>query len=65
MLQVSRALTRVTLIDTKHQEAGALESTLSEPISLIPASLSGCLVLSQAIDNAVGDGGGQSGHFWV
>lgn len=54
------ALAPVTLIDTKHQEVGALESALSEPISLIPAPLSGCLVLSPAVDNAVGDGGGQS-----
>lgn len=50
----------VTLIDTKHHEAGVLESALSEPISFTPSSLSGCLSLSQATDDAGGAGGGQS-----
>lgn len=36
-----RALNPVTLTDTKHHEVGALESALSEPISLIPSPLAG------------------------
>lgn len=45
---------------TKHHEVGALKSALSEPISLIPSPLPGCLCLSQATDNADGAGGGKS-----
>lgn len=52
MQQVSWALSPVTLIDTKHHEAGALESALSEPISLTPSHLPGSRSLSQATDNA-------------
>lgn len=60
MQQVSWALNPVTLTDTEHHEVGALESALSEPISLIPSPLPGCLCLSQATDNAGGAGGGKS-----
>lgn len=52
MQQVSGALNPVTLIDTKHHEVGALESALSEPISLTPSPLPGSLFLSRATDNA-------------
>lgn len=45
MQQVSGALNPVTLIDTKHHEVGALESALSEPISLTPSPLPGSLPL--------------------
>lgn len=52
MQQVRGALNPVTLIDTKHHEVGALESALSEPISLTPSPLPGSLSLSQETDNA-------------
>lgn len=51
-MQMSWTLSPVTLIDTKHQKAGALAPSLSEAIPFISSRPSGCLSPVQTSDDA-------------